>query len=60
MKKHIELAIKRLGRACTDLRNANNRATGVESLLLLESIKVVTKAERRLEAIKSSLEMEEE
>jgi hypothetical protein len=54
LDEDIAKAIQSLDLAYGDLREANRKATAIESLLLLDVIGMVTKAKQRIEAIQSA------
>ena len=54
LDEDIAKAIQSLDLANGDLREANRKATAIESLLLLDVIEMVTKAKQRIEAIQSA------
>ena len=54
LEENILKAIHSLDFAYDDLRDANSKATAIESLLLLDVIELVVKAKHRIEAIQSA------
>lgn len=54
LDEFINQAIESLKFACEDLRSANRIASPVESMLLLDVLEQVAKAQLRVEAIQSA------